>query len=214
MALSWKRHGTHGLALAVGCLAVACHFDASSTPFAEGLSNTPDAAPAPPADAPSDGNPGGGPLDCPTGFASVAGAPATSKYLLMDEVATWSEARSDCAGHAEDEAVARTHLVALETAEEYAAIVGLVGDDDQQLGLTRLPGLPWGWVTGVVANIDHLPWMAGEPGSAKYCAAIVEVDGPQGSGDVMRVRTAHCISYSLRRYVCECEDGVGDVLFN
>lgn len=203
---------------AVLALLCACQFDTSGTPYVTGDAPTGPDGPAPgPGDAPPDGQDGPqgtGPTDCPSGFVTVAGAPVTSKYYVADDKEDWSSARYLCFEMAEAGAIARTHLLALETPAEYQALISSYDADSQQLGLSRLPlAGSWSWVTGTTADPANLPWEEGEPSSGKHCAAVVFVDGPQGNGDVARLRAVNCVGSTQRKYICECEDGVGDSLF-
>lgn len=200
----------------------ACHFDTGAAAYQQvgEPDGGPDGGDATPGDAPSDGGPDGlpdgsmgqAPTDCPPGFVAIAGAPVTSKYHVSANDDDWTSARYTCSDMAPEGAVARTHLVALESAAEYDAIAPLFGNESQQLGLSRFPASPWMWVTGTAAEEQTLPWAPDEPDPTKNCAAIVSMDGPQGMGDVMRLRAVSCLSGAKRNFVCECENGVGDAL--
>lgn len=207
-----------GMALAAGVVAAwGCQFDTRAADYADsGNPPPPDGNnDAPPPDAPGDGPATTAPTDCPPDYVEVPGAPIGSKYKVRDSKKRWAEARNICAFEAEGNAVARTHLVALETPDEYDAIASLYDTEAQHLGLTKMNlEIEWQWVTGATADLELVPWAPGEPQGPASCAAIEENGGPQGSGDAMRVVAVPCTSDTKRRFVCECQDGVGDDLFD
>lgn len=208
-----RRNGL-GVALAMlGGVVAGCQFDTRAAAYTDaGTPLPPDGGDdAPPADGPVEV----APTDCPADYVAVPGAPIASKYKVRDAKESWGNARSICWLEADENAVSRTHLVALETPGEFAAIASIYDNAEHHLGLTKfnLEG-QWQWVTGVPADMDLVPWADGEPSGPASCAQIEEMSGPQGSGDVMRVTPAACTSNHERKFVCECQDGVGDDLLD
>ena len=216
---AWTRFGRNGLAAALALQSAAtfagCQFDARATQYTDSGIIPPDGGndgpPDAPPDAPSDGPVAVAPQDCPSAYVALEGAPITSKYRIVDGGNDWPDARKKCAQDADDGAVARTHLVALETHGEYQVIASQLGGNEQQLGL-MLPNdsATWAWVTGAQANAELIPWALNEPTWGYFCTFIEQIGFVN---DEARVRTTHCQSSQRRQYICECEDGLGDQLY-
>ncbi|MBK9072128.1 MAG: C-type lectin domain-containing protein [Myxococcales bacterium] len=191
---TYRRNGL-GVVLAVlgGASVAGCQFDTRAAAYTDDGNNPP---PDGGDDAPPDGPVEVAPADCPNDYLAVPGAPGTSKYKLRNSKETWADARTICAFEADENAVSRTHLVTLETPAEFDAIATLYDTDEHHLGLTRVnQDAQWEWVTAEIADMDLVPWAQGEPESYDFCAQVDELDGPQGSGGVMRVYGAGCLRH-------------------
>lgn len=190
-------------AAVVFALLAACSFrtrDGGSSNIADG--NTADtahvdidAAVDAAIDAPPDAPPMIDARTCPSGYAPLPGAPATSQYRLFGNTATgtsYSAAKGRCQSDG-------THLVIVETAAEATAIGTVIqldptspyywdGITDQTTENT--------WVTILGGAATYLPWDPGQPngGRAANCA-LFDAQGHLYDFDCEGVEA----------FVCECE---------
>ena len=135
---------------------------------------------------------------CPAGYATVPGAPATSKYKLFgnapsnDQGNTWTAGKGLCDADG-------THLVIVETAAEAIALGAVIPlapsspyywegiTDAAQEGV---------WLTVLGTAATYLPWSPGQPngGTGANCALA---DAPGSLYDF------DCNGYEA--FACECE---------
>jgi hypothetical protein len=135
---------------------------------------------------------------CPGTYATVTGAPPTSRYRLFsysavgDQSSAWAAAKQTCETDG-------THLIIVETAAEATAIAA-------QLQYSTTWPYFWdgvtdaaqeaSWKTVLGADATYLPWGAGQPsgGTAQNCA-VFGTDGVLYDYD--------CITASP--FACECD---------
>ncbi len=126
---------------------------------------------------------------CPASYQIVVAT--TSKYLAVDNSATWDQAQAACAADGQ-------HLAIFEDQNERDLVVTLLPTRDLWIGVTdRVTLGTWLTVTGVPAT--YLPWTAGEPDliTSERC---VETESPA-------YNYIDQLCSATQRYVCEC-DGI------
>jgi hypothetical protein len=135
---------------------------------------------------------------CPAGYATLSGAPATSKYKLFgnapnnDQGNTWSAGKATCEADG-------THLVIVETAAEAIAIGAAIQLDPMSPyyweGITDAAQENT-WVTVLGGAATYLPWAATQPngGTGANCA-LFDAAGNLYDFD--------CVGYEA--FACECE---------
>lgn len=139
---------------------------------------------------------------CPTGFASLQGAPATSKYLSFS-AQSFTTAVSTCKNLG-------THLVRLDTPGELGAVYTLI---DQVTGagdthLYRVVGqrdksvVPNQWLDLDGIPLTFLPWGVSEPTNlAGEDCIMMRLE--TGSTTTKVIGADQC--GTLHEYACECE---------
>ena len=146
-------------------------------------------------DAPPDAPPTIDARTCPTGYAPLPGAPATSKYRLFGNTATgtsFGAAKGRCDSDG-------THLVIVETAAEAAAIGAAIQLD---------PTSPYYW-EGITDEDTENTWVTIEGGAATYLPWDPgQPNGGRSSNCALFDAQGHLYDFDcngVEAFACECD---------
>jgi hypothetical protein len=172
----------------------ACSFDRAGLPTGAGAADaaTADAmADADPPDAAPDAAPDADP--CPGGYASITGAPGSSRYRLVTSGAAWLAAEHACEADGPS-----SHLAILTSDGERDAVRGAISGD-AWLGVTDIVK-EGTFALVTTGQASYLPWNFGEPNDL-FGEDCVELNGG-GFND------EDCGATNV--YVCECDGTAAD----
>jgi hypothetical protein len=154
-------------------------------------------------------------VGCQPSFQTVAGAPGTSKYLVVKNRETWASAQQSCRSHS-----ATSHLVVFDDLAELSAI---------RTFANQTVTTPWGLWAGYARDYDSPPldsfvsvtdvplpfgsnlWRTDEPNNKGTLGEVVADFSDTGNLNDIDIGTI--AAPRTHYYVCECDGQVDDRTF-